>query len=636
MKNKYFFFSLVFLVSLFVGLKLFNPDSVIACLTADDCVPPPISCTADSKTCDNGVCKFTWNCTNTCPAWTAWSPDPCTTGSDQTRFCVEYEGVYQIQRCGASSFMAGTIVSTPLGGKKIEDLKVGDRVISFADDALLESVVSKTHKVRRDYYFDLVAGDYKVKVTAKHPFYIGNNEFKTAEELKAGDNVYVMEKKSLVKKRVTSKTKVNQKADVYNLTVDGTNTYFAAGFAVHNKGSFVCNERKVDCPTGYTRTNTVSSLECKGDYGGTAAWCYGIGTAQAVTGCCDNWKRCEDEPDPEKTDCCSHGNDQITTYACVPTCTPSCSAPLCGQSDGCGGTCANTGASSWGAWSACNTSCGGGTQIRYNACGTPQTKSCNIQACPPWWQVKDSDVSSRRDLTSIVPTGKFFGLPGPGGYPGAAAYSGTTNLTSAKVSQTGWIANSAVGSPKVYDYRYFANLLPADTVISTLSSNVLDQTAIDANTTPSYGYYWYRYDGSVSGLDLKVDSTLTIGSKKVVVMVNSSDFAVNARVNLTDGVGFFLVVVNGNITVDPSVSGGTPDLEGLYVADGTFSSGLSSLPLNVRGSVVAYGGLSLQRDLGSANNSSSPSEFFEYAPDQIMLFPRVLGSRKMNWKEVAP
>lgn len=166
----------------------------------------------------------------------------------------------------ASSFMAGTIVSTPDGGRKIEDLEVGDRVVSFGNDEIMESVVSKTYKVRRDYYFDLVAGNYSVKVTAKHPFYIGNNEFKTVEELQAGDSVYVIEKNSLVKKKVTSKTKVNQIVDVYNLTVDGTNTYFAGGFAVHNISGpgtglaseletyqeYVCIEGQVEGTTFFT------------------------------------------------------------------------------------------------------------------------------------------------------------------------------------------------------------------------------------------------------------------------------------------------------------------------------------------------------------------------------------------------
>ena len=102
---------------------------------------------------------------------------------------------------------------------------MGDSVDSFADNALTQSAVSQIYKVTREYYYSLAAGDYQVKVTAEHPFFVGNNKFKEVKDLKAGDNVYVLENKSLVKKRVTSKTRVEKKADVYNLTVDGTNTY---------------------------------------------------------------------------------------------------------------------------------------------------------------------------------------------------------------------------------------------------------------------------------------------------------------------------------------------------------------------------------------------------------------------------
>ena len=302
----------IFLVAtLFFTFKSLTPNQVFACCSDSQCARNQTCVNIPASGCGtqqygSGVCV---NDLETCN-----SSAQCSSGEE----CIN-SLCYAIGT-GPSSFMAGTIVSTPEGGKKIEDLKVGDRVISFTENTIVESIVSKTHKVRRDYYFDLVADGYRVKVTAKHPFYIGNDEFKTAEELKAGDNVYVLEKKSLVKKRVTSKTRVEKKADVYNLTVDGTNTYFAGGFAVHNKGPSECNTRKVNCPTGYRKTNTVQNTECKADYGGTAAWCSGVGTAQAVTGCCDNWKRCEDEPDPEKKDCCAHGNDQITTYACVPIC----------------------------------------------------------------------------------------------------------------------------------------------------------------------------------------------------------------------------------------------------------------------------------------------------------------------------
>ena len=145
-------------------------------------------------------------------------------------------------RCGTVAgpppgcFLPGTIVNNSDGGKKIEDVQVGDKVDSFADNALKQSEVSKIYKVTRDYYYSLVAGDYQVKVTAEHPFFVGNNKFKEVKDLKAGDDVYVMEGKSLAKKTVTSNTRINEKTDAYNLSVDNTQTFFANGFAVHNKG----------------------------------------------------------------------------------------------------------------------------------------------------------------------------------------------------------------------------------------------------------------------------------------------------------------------------------------------------------------------------------------------------------------
>ena len=340
-------------------------------------------------------------------------------------------------------------------------------------------------------------------------------------------------------------------------------------------GGGSCNWSQVNCPAGGTRTNQVAAVSCGSSY------CPAPGTAQAVTGCCGQgqvdeygvwycgnqqvttYSCCPANTTPTETwvtgatyihqnNCsnpsCNDGDDILISTTGAPQtvenrCGWDCSAwggtaedPTCRPDNriwyyGTISTCqerhleyscvATCDANDWGAWGACSATCGEGTQTRTNACGTGQSQSCSTP-CVAWWQVKDSDVSSRGDLTSILPPGKFFGLPGPGGYPGVAAYSETASLTSASVSQIGWIANSAVGNPKVYDYRYFANLLPADTVIPTISSNVLDQIAIDANTTPSYGYYWYRYDGSVSGLDLTVNSNLNIGSKKAVVMVNSA------------------------------------------------------------------------------------------------------------------
>jgi len=164
-----------------------------------------------------------------------------------------------------------------------------------------------------------------------------------------------------------------------------------------------CNGRAVDCAPGYIRTDTVLNVECKSDYGGVGAWCGQPGTAQAVTGCCSTMI-----PDREYGgEICRYGDDRITTYACAPTCDPN----------------------AWGSWSACSASCGGGTQTRTNACGSVQGQVCNTQSCQgPWWQVKDSDVSSNGDLTTNILGGKYFDLAGGGLFPGIPSASGTTDL----------------------------------------------------------------------------------------------------------------------------------------------------------------------------------------------------------------
>jgi len=59
----------------------------------------------------------------------------------------------------------------------------------------------------------------------------------------------------------------------------------------------------------------------------------------------------------------------------------------------------------------------------------------------------------------------------------------------------------------------------------------------------------------------------------------------------------------------------------------------SDSALSVRGALASYGGLSLQRDL---SDNSTPAEYFEYAPDLMLLYPTKLSYRKINWKEVAP
>ncbi len=282
----------------------------------------------------------------------------------------------------------------------------------------------------------------------------------------------------------------------------------------------------------------------------------------------------------------------------------------------------------------------GSTTVTGNVYFTGPTLVCTGQTTVnatnpgPWWQVKDSDIQSVGNLTSDIPAGGYFGLPGTGGYPGIPSYAGTSSLTNLTASLVGWIAQSTPTGAKVYNYAFFANQIPADTVITALPSNSVAGSYFESGGALSYGYYWYRYDGSITGLDLNITGAANLGTRKVVLLVKDADLYLQGNINLTDGQGFFGTFVQGNINVDPLVGGGgVPNLEGMYLADGSVNTGTGVTQLYVRGSVTGYGGISLQRNLA---NNSVPAELFEYAPDQILLFPTKLGLRKLNWKEVAP
>lgn len=276
---------------------------------------------------------------------------------------------------------------------------------------------------------------------------------------------------------------------------------------------------------------------------------------------------------------------------------------------------------------------------------TSATAVVNSAPLGAWFQVKDSDVFSGGSINAKLMSGKIFDLNGSGGYPGVPVYQTSTDLTPATVSSTGWLVQNTAVNPRIYDYRTLTNLIPADTVFTNITTDTIPLTTFTSGGTLSYGYYWYKYDGLAHGLPLKITNTssATLGSRKVILLVDSEDLNIQGNIPLTDGQGFFMAVVGktssgtkGNIIVDSSVGDGvSPNLEGIYVADGTFNDSPGNKALYVRGSVVAYGGTSLLRDL-VALNTTSPAELFEFAPDQIMLYPSKLSIRKLNWKEITP
>ncbi len=275
-------------------------------------------------------------------------------------------------------------------------------------------------------------------------------------------------------------------------------------------------------------------------------------------------------------------------------------------------------------------------------CSDTATITIIIPAADAWWQVKDADVITRGQLLTKVLSTYKFDLAGSGGYPGVPWF-GTTDLTNTTVSDTGWLAQSYYSSGKTFNSSYFFNALPSDTEVNTVSVYEVDGSTLNTGgiMDPS-GYYYYEYDGNnFGGQPLNINSNVSLGTRKVVLFVKNAGVNIKAPINLDDAAGFFMIVASGDISIDPIVGAEaiSPDLEGVYVADGNFNTGTGGAgadnKLYLRGTVVSGAGVSLQRDRGD-DNDTEPSELIEFAADQEILFPKDLSFRPMKWQEVAP
>ena len=279
------------------------------------------------------------------------------------------------------------------------------------------------------------------------------------------------------------------------------------------------------------------------------------------------------------------------------------------------------------------------------------TSTVNVINAGPWWQVVDADITSNGDIISPIPgtcslpvCNPVLGLKGAGGFPGVPSYGGATadfqagtGSGNAAESPYNWLAASRYLG-RTYDYAFFERQIPDDVIINELDPPVTGGT-FNSGGAPSRGYIWYHWDGATRG-DLTIDGNVNlVGSRRVVLMVEGANLIIDGRIQLqSPGQGFFMAVVGkdgsgfkGDILVDPSVD----IIEGIFLAESEFKTGLASTQFNVRGSVAAYDGVVLERDLG-ASNSNTPAEVFTYAPDIIATFPNVFTQRRIRWKEVAP
>jgi RHS repeat-associated protein len=149
-------------------------------------------------------------------------------------------------------FVAGTPIHTIDGLKPIEEIKVGDMVLSYDENTKTYEYkpVAQTFTAVKDNIVKLkIAGESKIfTTTTEHPFYVkikkqyqarssfstdSDGEWKTAEELKVGDKVLRPDGNWT---RILRIERDNTPTFVYNFEVEGNHNYFVGevGVLSHN------------------------------------------------------------------------------------------------------------------------------------------------------------------------------------------------------------------------------------------------------------------------------------------------------------------------------------------------------------------------------------------------------------------
>ncbi|ASR45358.1 hypothetical protein B4V02_00855 [Paenibacillus kribbensis] len=145
-----------------------------------------------------------------------------------------------ISKCNC--FTAGTKVQTDEGEKPIEDIEVGEWVLS-KDEATGEVAykeVTATFNHETDEIYQIKVGNQVIESTFNHPFYVKGKGWTFVKDLKIGDLLVQSDGNTL---KVDSIKVEHKHITVYNMTVDEFHNYFVSDLEiwVHNTGPCFTN-----------------------------------------------------------------------------------------------------------------------------------------------------------------------------------------------------------------------------------------------------------------------------------------------------------------------------------------------------------------------------------------------------------
>ena len=134
-------------------------------------------------------------------------------------------------------FVAGTLISTPLGLIPIEEIKAGDKVYSFDEDTkfVSENTVETVFVRETTELVNISIGTETIRSTLDHPFYVPKKGFTNAVELRAGDILLNINGEYVIIEKIQHEI-LESPIKVYNFRVANYHTYFVGenNVGVHN------------------------------------------------------------------------------------------------------------------------------------------------------------------------------------------------------------------------------------------------------------------------------------------------------------------------------------------------------------------------------------------------------------------
>jgi Pretoxin HINT domain len=140
-------------------------------------------------------------------------------------------------------FVAGTEIQTINGTKNIEDIHVGDWVLSDDPNTpgdIEYKQVLQTFAHDTTEFVDVYVGGEKITTTMEHPFWVPDVGWVAAKDLHAGSHLQTKYESWLDVDKVE---KHGGLTTVYNFEVEGFHTYFVSdlGLLVHNTCETPCD-----------------------------------------------------------------------------------------------------------------------------------------------------------------------------------------------------------------------------------------------------------------------------------------------------------------------------------------------------------------------------------------------------------